>query len=206
MNKLAKYVLVLAASSVSAFAVNTYNIFTDATGVIQFYQPDGNTKFNGTYVFEAGVYSGSNFSAAAISSGFISLGFTANWDPSLLDTNVGGASISLDFDGSYPVGVTAGNQIYLWAYDTKSLTAQSDWVVITNPNWLVSPLALGAAVEARDYTITDPGTVYVFGSLVGNRVITALAAGAPIPEPSTAAALGGLIALGAVATRRRRAA
>lgn len=196
---------VVGASVTSAFAANTYNIFTDATGDLQFFQPNGTTPFLSNYFFEAGVITGSDFSPSGIVSNFISLGAPVNWDPTLVDTGSGlrgGASISLDYSNAYPVGVSPGQVIVLWAYDSKLVSDTSDWVVITNPSWLVTPIAGDTALDARDYTITDSGTVFRFGSLDGNKIISAVA----IPEPSSFAALAGLSVLGLVAARRRRSA
>lgn len=198
----------LLASASSLFAITTYNVYTDATGDIQFYQPGGDVAFTNSYVFEVGAFSaGTDFSSAAsISSSFVSFGASGNWDTNFQDVGFGAASLSFAFDefSGYAAGITAGTtQLYIWAYDTKSVTPDADWVIITNPGWVAQPIATGAAVTSFDYTITDAGTVYVFGTLNGNKVVSALAA---VPEPSAFAAIAGLAVLGGVATRRRRSA
>lgn len=210
MKSLIRSLALLAVAPVAAFAINTYNIFTDIDGVIQFYQPGGLVEFTNSYVFEAGVFApGTNFNnPAQIAANFKSFAsatsgqVTTTWDGDLIGPGQGAASLSYSFDevsSTYANGIIAGNQLAIWAYDTKNITASTDWVILTNPSWIVQPLAVGASVDSRDYTITDVGTTALLGSFAGQKVITT-----PVPEPSTYAALVGMVVLGAAALRRKR--
>lgn len=184
----------LIAAPFSIFAgINTYNVFTDADGVLQFYQ-SGGAKFTDAFTFEVGVLGGADYSVAGIANNFISLGFSSTWDPDLLDDGVGGASVSMDFNGSYPNGLASGQQIAIWAYNSKEVGETSEWVVISNPGWLLTELATGPSVVATDYTITDTGTLYLFGRIEGNNIVAAVAS--PVPEPLAFAAALGLLVLG----------
>ena len=195
--------------SASFAGTNTYNIFTDGSGDIQYFQVGGLTEITNSYVFEVGVFApGTDFSssnAAGIAANFKSFGATVNWDANLIDTGVGGASLSFAYDDvtGYPNGITAGSVLSIWAYDTKTPGAATDWMIVTNPAWVVTALTPAAGVNPVDYTITDAGTVASYGTISSGKFITALAPA--IPEPSSFAALAGFAVLGLAASRRRRA-
>jgi hypothetical protein len=207
MKSLITKIIAAVALPSAAFAINTYNVFTDVSGAIQFYQPGASVEITNSYSFEVGVFAaGTDFeSATSIASNFKSFGDAVNWDPNLLDAGVGGASLSFSFDelGGYPNGITSATTLSIWVYDSKAPVVSSDWMILTNSNWVVQPLAVGAAVDSRDYTITDAGTTVRLGAISGNTF--ALVPAPAIPEPSTFAALAGFAVLGLAVSRRRRA-
>jgi hypothetical protein len=204
MKSLITKIIAAVALPSAAFAINTYNVFTDVSGAIQFFQPGGSQEITSSYSFEVGVFgAGTNFTdATSVASNFTSFGAATSWDANLIDTGVGGASLSFSFDelSGYPAGITAGSTLSIWVYDSKAPVATSDWMILSNPSWVVQPLAAGAAVDSRDYTITDGGLVVRLGNVSGNNFVLA-----PVPEPSSFAALAGFAVLGLAASRRRRA-
>lgn len=196
---------VLLAGAISANAgVFAPNWYTDASGTIQFFNPDGLTKLGGSFVVEVGIFASTpDFSNTTTLPTFTSLGITA-WDPNIIAPGVGGASLSLSFDSTagYPPTVNAGAQIYAWVYNSKSVVGSSSWAVITNSSWVLPAIPAGASVSTLDWTITDPGTQVRFGTLVGDKIT--LSTAVVIPEPSTYALILGALTLGIVGVRRWR--
>jgi hypothetical protein len=201
--------LLLAASSASFAATNTYNVFTDASATIQYFQVGGASEITDSYFFEVGVFTpGLDYSpnnAVNIAANFRSFGPAVNWDSNLIDAGLGGASLSFSFDdiSGYPNGITANSVLSIWAYDTKTPGATTDWMIVTNPSWIVAALTTTPGVNSADFTITDGGTVASFGTISGNQYISAIAPA--IPEPSSFAAIAGFAVLGLVVSRRHRA-
>lgn len=99
--------------------------------------------------------------------------------------------------------VTPGDRFYVVVFSNSTTTAIAGdtYTVWNDPTWIIP--ADGNTVT---YAAAPTGTQLRQLGASSVAAFTGVVAGAPIPEPSTAAALGGLIALGAVATRRRRAA
>lgn len=95
------------------------------------------------------------------------------------------------------IGSTVGGAVSYGLYRTSLIDTNSGSEI----GWVAPPDGGAYNIAAYDNTIA-PGAIATPAALTANLVT----AGAPIPEPSAAAVLGGLIALGAVATRRRRAA
>ena len=222
-NKLSKIALVVLSpffAIISKAGVNTYNWDTTignvsagvATAGVTFYQSNGTSLFNSGYTFEIGTFAGSFTTPTAFAAGFVSLNSGSN--PTAAYENAFGgapgdnaAAMSLSFSEAYPSGVSASQQIYAWGYNSKVVATTSQWVVVTNPAWTVTTLVTGPALADSTYSVGDSGSVFVFGSLTGNlaagKAIAAAAATA-VPEPSTYAALVGVIAVGFATVRRRR--
>ena len=88
--------------------------------------------------------------------------------------------------------------------DQGAYAGSANEVVLTDPSWIVPSFT--QVGNPKDFFFTASTTAvkgnFQFNS--GSEIISIV--GSVIPEPSAAATLGGLIALGAVAARRRRAA
>jgi len=210
MKSIIRILAALALAPAGLFAVNTYNIFSD--GTVQFFQPGGSTKITASYSFEVGVFAtGTVFnsaSAAQVAANFTSFTASTSWVPDFFgdSSNVGAAIVSPSFDEAtlYPAG-TSGKQLAIWIYDTKTPSATTDWIIVTNPSWIATAQVFGSSVAAADYNVSDAGTVLLYGSSLDlTKGVTALAPSA-VPEPSTYAALAGVAVLGLAALRRRRA-
>lgn len=187
----------------------TYNWFTDLTSTIQFFSVDGTAKIDSNYTVELGVMSGPVTTAQSVASNFLSLNISTTWDPNIGGTGNGGAGATFDYSelSVFPNGITStiANPSYItaWIYNSKSISATSQWAVLSNTSWVLTPLDT-TTPTSKDFTITDLGTSYSFGTLQGNKVI--LASASAIPEPSTCAALLGAGVLGLAVYRRRRSA
>jgi hypothetical protein len=55
-----------------------------------------------------------------------------------------------------------GTQYYVWGYSTKSLSGTAEWILLTNPAWIVQP---SATPLVSFFDTTDTGTVAVIGTL-----------------------------------------
>lgn len=100
-------------------------------------------------------------------------------------------------------GGLAGQQGFIWGYDNKAIDPVSDWIVVTNENWIFptpDPLSLTLSPE-NIWSFADAGTT-VFGG-VGNLTAEGFTMTA-IPEPSTYALIFGFGVLGLVVVRRIR--
>ncbi|EIP96657.1 PEP-CTERM putative exosortase interaction domain-containing protein [Opitutaceae bacterium TAV1] len=185
--------------------------YTDETGAIQFYLSDGETKLPDGFTFNVGVFSGAvDFSQyGTLAAAFISLNAVSTdpdidgWNNNLIDTGVGGSSYTLFFDDNsgYPAGASAGDQVYVWGYNNQAATTGSEWIVITNPSWVLLELVAGASADSAQWTITDAGTQYLIGTIEGNKVVAASVSA--VPEPATWAAIFGVCTLGFALWRRR---
>ena len=95
------------------------------------------------------------------------------------------AGVTFDLGGN----VATGNEIGLLVFNTSTISAtSSDTYTIWTNDWLV-------AADGANASLTGAGPFTGVSS--GNGVV--------VPEPSTYAALSGLLALGYVMVRRRRA-
>jgi hypothetical protein len=90
-----------------------------------------------------------------------------------------------------------GDNLYMWVFNSAVASSATEWGVFSSSTWIMP---------------NDLGIVSLTSSLIDNVVVGGtsgsdftLASVAPIPEPSTYAALAGLLALGYVVVRRRRA-
>ncbi len=178
----------------------TGNWYTDASGTIQF--SDNSTLLTNSYSVEVGVFATvPNFANLSALPSFTSLS-TGTWDANILGAGKGGASLPLFADSAtgYAAGSAAGMQVYAWVFNSKTVAASSHWSIITNPSWLLPTIPDGAANADVQWTITDAGTSYMVGDLIGNSVVLESA----IPEPATYAAILGLVTLGLVGYRRFR--
>jgi hypothetical protein len=107
-----------------------------------------------------------------------------------------------------------GQQFYIWALNSTpaTLSSATGWVILTNPNWVLTSAQLG---DTGFFDTSDVGTVVPTGALghgitstinnpAGNQTdwVMDLAA---VPEPSSVAlAAIGLVAVGAVRRLRKR--
>ncbi|MEX2382803.1 MAG: PEP-CTERM sorting domain-containing protein [Opitutales bacterium] len=160
----------------------------------------------GTYTFEAGVFSEGFDSAAPFGdweANFTSVG-SATW---LTSPPFAAGRFQNDF--SVADAALTGEQAFIWGSNSKAIDPASEWVVLTNENWIFptpNPLAL-APSEENQWSVGDEGTAVFgdMGSLIdangGNDGFQMTA----IPEPSTYALIFGFGVLGLVIVRRVRA-
>ncbi|EIP96919.1 PEP-CTERM putative exosortase interaction domain-containing protein [Opitutaceae bacterium TAV1] len=194
--------IVPAISSAGIFSPNWY---TDASGATQLYISTGDKLPDG-FTFDIGIFSsGVDFSdPSTLASNFRSLGATGfPWDNNMLGPGIGGAAYQLSFSDVYPEGLAAGDQVYVWGYNTTDLESVGvEWIVITNPSWILQEIPAGLALASKDWTITDDGTQYLLGHIDADKVFTASVSA--VPEPATYAAIFGSLTLASVLVARRR--
>jgi len=92
---------------------------------------------------------------------------------------------------------TAGENLYAWVFNSTSPESADEYAIFGSSSWTVP---------------NDTGTANLVSSQINNVVFGSTIAGSPtnyalspVPEPSTFAAIAGVLALGFTATRRRRA-
>ena len=120
----------------------------------------------------------------------------------------GGNEISVGLSAGDNTVVPAGSALYLAFLDAVDDTVYSgsiNQIVLSDPSWIAPTFT--AVTPTLDFALTSQTTVvkgqasqYSYNS--GNQVISFQS----VPEPSSYAALAGMMVLGAVATRRRRSA
>jgi len=98
---------------------------------------------------------------------------------------------------------TAGTQVYLWAFDSRIPGETSQWVLLTDPSWLVTT---NAGDDNSNYMFAfSANTTAIVGSFdLGSLSAATAPAVSAVPEPATWTALSGLFALGLAISRRRR--
>jgi len=96
---------------------------------------------------------------------------------------------------------STGTQLYVWAYDSKAIDGKSEWLLLTDTNWRLGNI--DPTLPTQDFILGD-STERILGgfaysdSFASTMVITA------VPEPSTYAAIFGVLTLGGVCYRRYR--
>lgn len=180
-----------------------------------------------TLPLSATVYTFGNFdydlrtsAGASWSSGNLALGkFALNFTPTALNVSDWSAKWISDsagyFDGSGPewsaelvlannTTFSAGDQLYLWAYDSV-VGPNCQWALLTDPSWKVvvnSPLATDPILF--DFTAR---TTALLGSINGvDQTVrsAALVAAAPVPEPATWVSVAAGASMILLLARRRR--
>ena len=114
---------------------STYNWFTDISGTTQFFSDNtGLNKLDSSFTVELGVLEGPISTAQSVVDNFRSLNFMTTWNPNIIDLGIGGATVSADYTDTvgYPNGITAGQVLSVWIYNSKSVNPSSKWAVISN--------------------------------------------------------------------------
>lgn len=101
---------------------------------------------------------------------------------------------------------TTSDQGFVWGYNTQTIGASTEWILITNSSWIFPTVGSSPTV---DWTSSDVGTYAALGTITndlgtGNAdPYLQTASLAAVPEPSTYALLAGVACLGFMVTRRR---
>ncbi len=96
-------------------------------------------------------------------------------------------------------GVDAGDQFVIITFDvsTSNAAASDTYRIWTDPSWIIPADGSVVTFGTEIAQLSGAGVTATFTKIVQTSVI---------PEPSSFAALAGLVVVGAVATRRRRSA
>lgn len=197
MKKTIAVLLALSVASVASARLvqNSSGAFNPAT---LNYSDGSSWEAGETFNFQVGVFTGSvpasmtdawSWQAAPSSSG-TNLAAWESW---------GGYWNQFSYDNN-DAPLTVGTQAYVWGYNSETLDAGSEWVLLTNPNWTFTAQNPGNP-EPLAFDLDTPGTITVggIGSLDGGALTTSA-----IPEPSTYALIFGLGILGFLGFRRFR--
>ncbi len=165
-----------------------------------FLQADGATNLDGTYTFALGT-----FSEAALAGSSDS--WFAAFDDQMVGTNdwltSGPAPVINTFQGDQLMvdGSETSSAAYIFGYNTD----QSEIIIFRNASW-VFPTFDDLDVSADIFSLQDANTEVVTsaGSWVTFNNNLQMITASAVPEPSTYAALSGLLALGYVMVRRRK--
>jgi len=103
---------------------------------------------------------------------------------------------------------TTSNQGFVWGYNTQTIGASTEWILLTNTNWTFPTVGSSPTVN---WTSNDAGTYAALGTLNNPDGASAdpylqTANLSAVPEPSTYALVAGVACLGYMMARRRRAA
>ena len=107
-----------------------------------------------------------------------------------------------------PAGFLTTNKAYIWGYNTKTIGLETEWILLTNDGWKFPDTNIFSA-SPDQFTTTDAGTYEIIGHLAssvsyGVEPYMISDQISPVPEPSTYAAIFGVLTLGGVCYRRYR--
>lgn len=206
-----KFAAILVCSASSVFAQSQSINFGSGLGVGL--ESDNSPWVSGSFFFQVGTFTtGFTPSAGNVND------WVSNWTVAAQGGTTGTTAWiddggDLSFSGaaaitSLTAPFTPGKQIYIWGYDSKS-NGNNEWLLLQAVSWAVESNI--DTPKSSNFLTTDSGVTAVIGSrTTPSGVETFKSAlvtiGAPIPEPSSYAALAGLGILGFAASRRRRAA
>lgn len=108
-----------------------------------------------------------------------------------------------DYTGT---GATAGQQAYVWGYNTKTLGGETQWVLLSNVNWI---LPAATTLTTTSFGSGDAGTFAIAGFFLGTAKYdgTIYLKTLAVPEPSSVLLLtAGAALLTGTMIRRRKAA
>lgn len=119
-----------------------------------------------------------------------------SWNPNAGGPGLGG--IFLEYTSVTSLGsVSAGQQAYIWFFNSQNPDPGSEWLILTNTNWTF-PSIPTLPSPGPSWSLVDVGTQVFVGSVVeGGFQATA------IPEPSTYSAIMAVGALGLAVYRRK---
>lgn len=189
----------LAASSVQAASVSFSNFNSGTFAGLVIVDSSG-TSLGNTATAAVGFFSDEVAAAGGDFSSWTQLGDAANFGSAAV------FSIAGLYSGAGNGAINIGDA-FIGQNITTFITAGSEFLIAQS----TATFAADAPAFLEDMNIfSDVGTTYLFGGLAGPLVDygagdQASIATAAVPEPSTYAALAGLVALGAVMVRRRRA-
>ncbi len=135
----------------------------------------------------------------------VSVYFT-EYGSDVTETNFG--TSGLQQGGSGTSGAT-GSAIFFWAFNGADLSAATEWAIVGNSDsaWFVPSDPTPGSTDI-DLGVATGTRVIEFGSLSSNTGLgsefNVQTSSFAVPEPSTYAALAGLLALACVTVRRRK--
>lgn len=164
---------------------------------------------SGGFSFELGVFN-SGFTPTSANTG----SWNASWTVAASGANPGATTWINDDGATYFASTgaytsnaapfTAGTQLYIWGYNSKAISASSEWILITNSAWVVQTVG---SPSTRFLDTTDSGTIAILGAITnGGLDLQSAAVVSAVPEPAAYAALAGVVVLGLGVVRRRRGA
>jgi hypothetical protein len=103
-------------------------------------------------------------------------------------------------DNTAPFAV--GTQLFLWAFDSKTVGGGSQWLLLTDSSWKLG--TMDAAIPSQDLNFTNGTTAALGLGAFDYSTLSASTFTTAVPEPSTYAAILGFVTLGLVGYRRFR--
>ena len=159
------------------------------------------TALDGTYTFALGsfgTFTPTSSNVADWATNFTALNSTT-WITGGQNQYSGSGTVS---NNTAPF--TTSNQGVIWGYNTQTIGATTEWILITNANWTFPAFTDNNIVA---WTSTDSGTYAALGTLSGTTgadpYIQTYNLASAVPEPSTYALFAGIACLGFMVARRR---
>ncbi len=192
--------LLLAVFFITGSAASAQTTINFTSPAFEIGKDSSGTALDTSFIFALGSFGSFTPSASNVAdwdTNFTMLGSATTWTGGATTQYSGSSTV---VNNSAPFSTS--NQGVIWGYNTKSIGASTEWILITNAAWTFPSITPSTTVA---WTSTDTGTYAAIGTLnsTGTDPYIQSASLSAVPEPSTYALFAGIACLGFMVVRRR---